>query len=329
MSRPPARARISDTVRVGTELALPTIAGGVIKRRPAVLAAAEKLNLDRPAIRLMERLRGRHGGGLLRLRVPGRSIALVMSPEDVGRVLEDAPEPFAPANYEKRAALTHFQPHGALVSNGGSRSQRRHFTEEVLDTHRPLHQLSPDIVKKTAGECDRLLTDVEAGGELTWDSFNQAWWRIVRRIVLGDAAADDDRVIELLATLRKRANWAYAAPKATDTRDRFGRRLAEHLDRAEPGSLAKLVAEASAGPDAAPYGQVPHWLFAFDAAGMVTLRTLALLATHPEQAKAARAECAERDLSEPQKTSSASTSPSIEPANTTSRTAFRPMPSRS
>lgn len=146
MSRPPARARVSDTIRVGTELALPTIAGGVIKRRPAVLAAAEKLNLDRPAIRLMQRLRGRHGGGLLRLRVPGRSIALVMSPEDVGRVLEDAPEPFAPANYEKRAALTQFQPHGALVSSGGSRSQRRHFNEEVLDTHRPLHQLSPDIV---------------------------------------------------------------------------------------------------------------------------------------------------------------------------------------
>lgn len=93
MSRPPARARVSDTIRIGTELALPTIAGGVIKRRPAVLAAAEKLNLDRPAIRLMQRLRGRHGGGLLQLRVPG---------------------------------------------------------------HRPLHQLSPDIVKKTAAECDRL-----------------------------------------------------------------------------------------------------------------------------------------------------------------------------
>lgn len=300
MPRPPARARVLDTMRVAAELALPTIAGGVIKRRPDVLAAAEKLNVDRPAIRLMQRLRGRHGDGLLRLRVPGRSIALVMSPEDVGRVLEDSPEPFTPANYEKRAALSHFQPHGVLISQGGPRGERREFNEDVLDTQRPLHQLSADIVKKVTAECDRLITETEAAGELTWDAFNEAWWRIVRRIVLGDAAATDDRLTELLGTLRKRANWAYAAPKANRERDRFSRRLAEHLDRAEPGSLAKLIAEASAGQDTAPYGQVPHWLFAFDAAGMATLRTLALLATHPEQAEGARSEVAERDLSEPQ-----------------------------
>jgi cytochrome P450 len=31
-----------------------------------------------------------------------------------------------------------------------------------------------------------------------------------------------------------------------------------------------------------PIGQVPQWLFAFDAAGMALLRTLAVLCTHPE-----------------------------------------------
>lgn len=34
-------------------------------------------------------------------------------------------------------------------------------------------------------------------------------------------------------------------------------------------------------------GQIPQWLFAFDAAGMASVRALALLATHPEQLAAA------------------------------------------
>lgn len=43
-------------------------------------------------------------------------------------------------------------------------------------------------------------------------------------------------------------------------------------------------------PDTAPAHQVPQWLFAFDPAGMTTFRTLALLATHPEQAERVRQE---------------------------------------
>ena len=42
---------------------------------------------------------------------------------------------------------------------------------------------------------------------------------------------------------------------------------------------ALTAISATVGLD--PIGQVPHWLFAFDAAGMATVRALALLAAHP------------------------------------------------
>ncbi|MPY96624.1 MAG: cytochrome P450 [Actinophytocola sp.] len=208
-------ARISDTLRVGTDVVAPSVATGVIRRREPVMGIADALRLDRHGIRRMQRLRARHGTGLLRLRVPGRSLALVLSPDDVGTILADAPEPFSPASAEKRAALAHFQPHGVLITQ--------------------------------------------------------------------------------LETLRRRGNWAQLAPRARRTQQRFAGRLAEYVDHAEAGSIAGLLADAPAGPDADPRGQVPHWLFAFDAAGIVTYRTLALLATHPEHAATAREESSAGD----------------------------------
>jgi cytochrome P450 len=68
----------------------------------------------------------------------------------------------------------------------------------------------------------------------------------------------------------------------TGLRDRFTRRLRGWLESPEPRSLGALVRGTPAGPDTDPDGQVPHWLFAFDAAGAATFRALALLATHPD-----------------------------------------------
>ncbi|QWF77798.1 cytochrome P450 [Amycolatopsis sp. CA-230715] len=291
-------ASVLDTVRIAGKAVLPTLAGGVIKRRPRVLAAAQKLRLDGPSIPLFQSLRHRYGPGPLRLRIPGRSIAVVLSGADVGRVLEGSPAPFTPATTEKKAALSHFQPHGVLISEQPERGERREYVESVLETERPLHEIAAAAVTVVEEETAALLEN--RGGELDWDAFNIAWWRIVRRVVLGDGARDDDEVTDLLAKLRRDANWAYLHPDKDETRRRFETRLRGHLDRAEPGSLAQVMATTSAGGEVDPVGQVPHWLFAFDAAGMVTLRTLALLATHPEQDTEARAEIDGLDLGAPQ-----------------------------
>ena len=60
------------------------------------------------------------------------------------------------------------------------------------------------------------------------------------------------------------------------------------------------MAALAPGKELDPADQVAHWLFAFDAAGMITFRALALLATHPAATEQARAELEEADLSEPQ-----------------------------
>jgi len=239
-----------DTTRVLAKVLLPTLAKGVIVRRPGVMAFSEKLQSDATAIDAMRHLRDRYGPEPVRLRITGRSVAVLVDPADVGRLLAESPEPFALATKEKKAALKHFQPHGVLISEGEARERRRELNERAL---RPDHERIGAVVRD---EADLLTRHVMSTGELSWDSFNQAWWRIVRRIVLGDRARDDEQLTDDLKALRQNANWAFLHPRQEGLQERFQRRLDEYHPEL---------------PD-----QVPHWLFAFDAAGIVTMRALAI-----------------------------------------------------
>lgn len=288
-------ATLRDTLGFVAGVVVPTVARGVIIRRPRVEALAERLDLDRRAVRRMQRLRDRYGPGPLLLRLPVRSQAVILAPDHVHRVLDNSPDPFATDSGEKRAALSHFQPKGVLISHGRERADRRRFNEAVLETPRPVHRLADRFTRVVDEEADLLLGAARRRGELDWDGFAIAWFRTVRRVVLGDAARDDQELTDLLARLRGDANWAFLRPKRGGLRDRFDERLTGHLARAEPGSLAGMVAATPATADTAPAQQVPQWLFAFDPAGMAAFRALALLAAHPERAERARAEIRDRD----------------------------------
>jgi cytochrome P450 len=290
-------ATLRDTLGVVAEVVVPTVAKGVIIRRPKVVATADRLELDRRAIRRMQRLRDTYGPGPLLLGFPGRSYSVILSPDHVHDVLEGSPEPFATAAAEKRAALAHFQPEGVLISHGPDRADRRRFNEAVLDVDRPMHRLAERFVVVVDEEADVLLAEARRRATLDWDAFADAWFRIVRRVVFGDAARDDHELRDVLDRLRSDANWAFLRPKRTALRRRFYAKLQAHLARGEPGSLAAVMAATPTTERTAPIQQVPQWLFAFDPAGMATFRALALLAAHPahpDQAARARAEVADR-----------------------------------
>ncbi len=283
------RATLRETLAVFTEVLVPVISRGVIIRRPTVVAVAERLDLDRRAVHRMQRLRDTYGTGPLLLRTPSRwPRALVLSPEHVRRILTETPEPFAAAADEKRASLAHFQPRSVLTSQGPERAERRQFNETVLGLGQPYHRLAESFFTAVAEEAECLLAEVQNLGELTWNPFIDAWFRAVRRVVLGRDARDDAQLVDMLARLRSDANWAFLKPRRTRLRQRFYRRLQRYLDRAEAGSLAEVIAAVPGSATAAPADQVAHWLFAFDAGAIATFRTLALLATHPVAAERAQ-----------------------------------------
>lgn len=288
----PAVAAV-DALRVLTSVVLPTVAKGVIIRRRRMVALAERMDLDRRAVRTLQTMRDRHGEGpLLVGPAAGRHWAVVLDPEHVTRVLDGTPEPFATVTFEKRAALAHFEPKNVLLSHGEDRAERRRFNEEVLDYGRPLHHLAQVFAGVVRDEAQRLLASIERDGTLTWNRFAGAWFAMVRRVVFGDAARDDVRLSRLMDQLRRQANWAFLRPQTPERRRRLLAGIRRHLARAEPGSLAAAVAAAHVTRQTAPEHQVPQWLFAFDPAGMATFRALALLATHPAPLTHAREEAA-------------------------------------
>lgn len=294
MTRTVATASRRDTLATVAEVLAPTVIKGVIIRRPRAMALAERLDADRRALRRLARLRATYGRGPLLLDLPGRRLALLLDGPDVRRVLAETPEPFATATWEKVAALRHFQPHGVLVSHGTSRRDRRQYNDDVLGSADAVHELSAHVLAKVAEETHHLVASVRATGRMSWADYRDTWWQLVRRVVLGDAARDDSAVTDDLAALRAAANFAFLHPGRPRLRRRFFSRLEGHLDRAEPGSLAGLMARVPTPPGTRPAEQVPQWLFAFDAAAWASYRTLALLRTHPEAAARVDAELAGR-----------------------------------
>lgn len=294
------QATLAETFNITAQVFGPLFAEGVIIRRPRVLQLADKLDLNGSAVQQMQALREKYGDGPLLLPIPGRPQALILKPEHVERVLDGTPEPFAANTREKHAALVHFQPRGVLISDGVARARRRAFNEQVLGSDKPVHDLAARMQTVVSEEAQSLLAEFSGPRALTWKRFATSWFRVVRRVVLGDSARHDEALTELVNKLRGDANWAFLHPQRKALREELHQRLAEYLERAEPGSLAAVIAATPTDAETAVEDQVAHWLFAFDPAGMTTFRALALLSAHPRQAEEARAEFLSRTAAERQ-----------------------------
>ncbi|RZA32754.1 MAG: cytochrome P450 [Lysobacteraceae bacterium] len=286
------RASLLDTLALGLEVFAPVVAQGVIIRRPPMMALAARFDTHRRAVRRMQKLRDKYGPGPLMLPLPIRKQAVVLDPAHAQRVLDQSPVPFSAVSTEKRAALSHFEPKGVLLSTGPERTDRRRFNEAALDTAHPMHGMAASFLPIVEEEGKRMLEQAGTQGTLDWKTWSEGWYRLIRRVVLGNSAADDQELQALIVRLRGAANWAGFHPKMPAKRERFLARIQMYLERAEPGSLAGYMARIPRSATTAPRQQVPQWLFAFDAAVMASFRALALLASHPGQLGRAREEIA-------------------------------------
>ncbi|WP_064692791.1 cytochrome P450 [Rhizobium aegyptiacum] len=273
------RAGWIDTFRVITTVMAPTVAKGVIIRRPAMERLAERRGFDTSAVKQIQRLKNKYGAAPLLLPIPFRPQLLILDPADVATVLQSSPEPFAAATAEKHGALAHFEPKNVLISSGPRRAKLRPAHEHALATANRLHPYSLHFKSVVDAEFRQVLNGIgfNRPDELDWPAFSQAWYRVIRRIVLGERARNDITLTETLNELRGRANWAFAAPVDQRKLALFHRQVGGYLAEPEKHSLISRLPD---GDELAPENQVAQWLFAFDAAGITVMRTLAVLACH-------------------------------------------------
>ncbi|MCC2981346.1 hypothetical protein [Sphingomonas sp. IC4-52] len=135
----PALPRLSllETAAVLVIAGGPLLAKGIMVRRPWVVRLLQATGLEGRAVRLLQEIRRRHGAGLVMLRLPGREQAVLLSADEVRRVLAQTPVPFESDSSEKHATLAHFEPEGSLISRGSDRAERRTLNDLALESGCP------------------------------------------------------------------------------------------------------------------------------------------------------------------------------------------------
>ena len=253
-----------------TDLGLASIAAGAIARRRPVIRLLERTQADARGVARMRALRKEFGSGPVEIAIPGRRILVILDPDDVGRVLAESPNPFDPANREKRQALQQFQPHGVLISTGHMRDRRRAVNEEALDTSSALHRLAEPFTRTIEAEAAELASEaLQRGCSIV--RLHDGVVALVRRPCLARPPGTTARSPTICGG-GSAGNWAFLGLPHTRMRERFFDRLYGYAEAADPNSLVGALAEVPAEGAVDPVGQVPQWLFAFDAAGMAALR---------------------------------------------------------
>jgi cytochrome P450 len=290
-------ASLLDDARFNALFVVPQALQGLFRRRETVVTAMSPLDLDGRVVELIDDLHHAAGDGPVWLHLLTDRALLLLAPGDIRRVLDGSPDPFAADPPTKRKGMGHFQPDAVTLSRGARWRSRRAFTEHVLDTERSRHRFADRFESVAGEEVERRLT--RTGGRLTWGDWHTTGRRIARRVVLGDAAADDEHLTDQLAQLMGEANRLPSG--RSPLLDSLLARIEEYAARPEPDSLLARFADAPVDRRTAPIGQVPHWLFAFaDTLPVNSFRALALLATHPElrtrsRSEATRPEATDRD----------------------------------
>jgi cytochrome P450 len=278
-----SNASLIENARFNALVIVPSAVQGVFRRRRQAVAAATAANVDGRAVGLLTGMSRRHGGGPVWVRVVRDRALLLLTPADVHRALCGSPDPFASDPPAKRDGMVVFQPDAVTISRGEAWRNRRRFNEAVLDSAEPDHEFADRFASVASEEADSLAEAAAIeGGELRWEPWNEAFRRITRRVVLGDAAADDLELSETLAEMMSEANGMPG--KTSERYPAFVTRLGRYVSGAEPGTLVSQFAEAPADAETKSVGQIPHWLFANgDTLAINAFRALAAIVSHPSQ----------------------------------------------
>jgi cytochrome P450 len=283
-------ASLLENARFTLTYALPSLLRGAVIPQPVWTELATRLNTGQWAVTTVERLSERHGGRSLLLRGVLGETLLILTTEDVRRVLDSPVEVFALDAREKQRALEPFAPDALNASPPALHGQRRPFNEAVLDYGHEPHRLAERFLAIVGEEITAMLGTATV---LDYERSLAGFRRISRRCVLGESAADDTELSEEHSRLRGDGNWlglkVWNRGRDARLRASMDERIRAYVDAAEPGTLVSLFPSAPQARETVPNGQVPFWLMALDAVRTVVANALALIATHP----AARAEALE------------------------------------
>lgn len=275
-----ASAGLLENARFHALVIVPNAVQGIFRRRRKPVAVATRAGVDGQAVGLLRGMARSSDGRPVWVRVIKDRALLLLDPADIAQVLEGSPDAYASDPPAKRDGMVAFQPDAATISRGDLWRNRRRFNEAALRSPSGGRNLLKGWEATCREELERMITGPVAvgGGTIDWSAFHACVQRIARRLILGDGAAEDERLTELLGELMSDAN-SMPGESGDGVRE-LEAMIGRHVERADRGSLVARFAKAPSDARTNPAGQVPHWLFALgDTLAINAFRALAVLAS--------------------------------------------------
>jgi len=276
---------------------LPVYTQGLFTRNRFWVSLWSKLGSDTRAVRLLARLRRKHGPHFY-VGIGGNRTLLVLDRAGAGHVLKNSPEIYASDPDAKRRGMSHFQPGALTISTGDRWRDRRRFNEAVLKEGLEGHEHPVKFLEAVRREAAALAS--KPGRALAYQDFEGAFDRITLRVIFGDEAGEDAALLRGLRKMMREANRVFALRKSRHF-DPFYSALADHLKAPRPHSLASVCARTPSTPDTSVAAQMTHWMFAMsETLAANTARALALILAHPRAEQRVREELSRADISTPE-----------------------------
>src|SRR5439155_4893142 len=136
---------------------------GLFRPRRRAVAATTKAGVDGRAVGLLRGMSRKYAPGPVWVRVAKDPALLVLSRDDVRRVLGGSPDPFASDPPSKRKGMTAFQPDAVTISRDGPWENRRGFNEAGRDTGQE-HGFTDGSAAVGGEGGDRILRSRDADG---------------------------------------------------------------------------------------------------------------------------------------------------------------------
>ncbi len=290
-------ASFLESLRYNLVQTLPAYTQGLFTRNRFWVSFWTRLDSDARAVRLLSRLRGKHGPRFY-VGVGGSRMLLVLDREGAEHVLKNSPEVYASDPGAKRRGMSHFQPGAVTILTGDKWRDRRRFNDAVLKGALSADGHAAVFLGVVRREADALSD--RPGRALAFGDIQDAFDRIALRIIFGEEAAADPSLLRRLRKMMREANRVAGLRKSRHF-DPYYAAVEGYLKGAAPHSLASLCARAPATPDTRPASQTTHWTFAMsETLAANTARSLALVLSTPQAERRVREELSRADISTPE-----------------------------
>jgi cytochrome P450 len=276
-----------DCVRLQHYVTLPGILGGSVTPNPRFWPYLVRKQRAAATIKFFHSLRKKYGPAAWSW-FPFRRTLLVLDGNGINEVLA-SPENFADP-FIKKLQLSAFTPHGAIISRPLAWEGRRALNNEALAFGELCHPDGAAFVDIVHHEVEKMLGARRES--LAWHDFSALAARISQQVIFGIGQYREDVAMHL-ARLVRASNWGVIRRPADfsalhgcidEQMNRRGRRCNEWHSLVQQavaqGSTCSGTTELKAS------SQIAFWLFVMkDAIELHTVRTLALIASAPENVR--------------------------------------------